>query len=242
MKTKFFCVLLTLVLPMMILVPGCKKRSAVGDPIEEASDAQEAPVIRQPTYGMIIVIVFDMSGSFDDLIYKKGYPFAMAVVDRYFRNRIGSNDRLIISQISAPGMKSLLWDGKPSSLKRDFASADKFKEFLRKKSNPAGSRLYDGISESMEYLISYPGVAEGKTSTAVFVLSDLDDNCSDPAKGKMRLLKNLAEYSKVKGSIGFYWVEDRFVPPWRQHMKESGIKHYVVEADIAADVPLPNID
>src|SRR3989442_11933800 len=96
----------------------------------------------------------------------KGYEFTMRVADRYFRNSIGSNNRLIIAQLSATD-RALLWDGTPVQLRQDFPSANEFRQFLLKKSHPAGSRIYDGIADAFEYVLSDQGVASSKTRTAV---------------------------------------------------------------------------
>src|SRR4051794_13995032 len=62
----------------------------------------------------IVVIAIDMSGSFADLMARDGkaYEFLMRVVDKYFRNSVGSSNRIILAQLSATN-RALLWDGTP---------------------------------------------------------------------------------------------------------------------------------
>src|SRR3989442_16036297 len=118
----------------------------------------------------------------------KGYEFTMRVADRYFRNSIGSNNRLIIAQLSATD-RALLYDGTPVQLRQDFPSANEFREFLLKKSHPAGSRIFDGVADAFEYMLTDPSFASGKTRMAVFVLSDFDDNFPNPEKSEQRVVQ-----------------------------------------------------
>lgn len=190
----------------------------------------------------LIVIGLDLSGSFADRMTRdgKGYEFTMRVADQYFRNSIGTNNRIIIAQLSATN-RALLWDGTPVQLRQDFATAAEFRDFLLKKSHPAGSRVYDGIADAFDYVLSDPSVAGGKTRTAVFVLSDFDDNLSDP-KGEQRLTQSLNAFAKTNGVIGFYFLDHYRVPAWRQHLRDAGVKQWVCESEIVAYPPLPSFE
>jgi hypothetical protein len=190
----------------------------------------------------LIVIALDLSGSFADKMTRdgKGYEFTMRVADRYFRNSIGTNNRIIIAQLSATN-RALLWDGTPVQLRQDFPTAADFRDFLLKKSHPAGSRLYDGIVDGFDYVLSDPSVMGGKTRAAVFVLSDFDDNLSGP-KAEERLAQSLKAFAKTNGVVGFYFLDHFRVPTWRQHLRDAGIKQWVCESEIVAYPPLPSFE
>src|SRR5438876_8721593 len=156
---RYFPVLITAAL----MLAGCTKHTD--------QDNQQVNLGREDAEYLVVIAV-DMSGSFADLMTRdgKGYEFTMRVADRYFRNSIGSNNRLIIAQLSATD-RALLWDGTPVQLRQDFPSANEFRQFLLKKSHPAGSRICDGLADAMACVLTDPSVAGGKTECAVFALS-----------------------------------------------------------------------
>lgn len=218
----------------VVLFNGCTKHTE--------QDNQQISLGREDADFMVLIAV-DMSGSFADLMTRdgKGYEFTMRVADRYFRNSIGTNNRMIIAQLSGAN-RALLWDGTPVQLRQDFPSADEFRQFLLKKSHPAGSRIYDGIADAFDYVLSDTSVASGKTRTAVFVLSDFDDNFPDRAKSEQRVAESLKAFAKTNGVVGFYFLEHPRVPEWRDHLRKSGIKQWVCESEIVAYPPLPSFE
>ena len=199
-----------------------------------------SPLVEQESE-YALAILLDLSGSYADLMTKDGaaYRFALRVVDKYLR-RMDSGDRLIITQLSA-NQKALLWDGSPIALRRTFSTANAFRDFVLSNSDPSGSRLHDGIADTLDYLLAYPAIASGKTRSAVFVLSDLLDTAPDPEKSKERLLKSFAAYGHAGGAVGLYWVDQSLVLEWRRQLNDVGVQHFVVESRIVADPPLPNL-
>src|SRR5438105_4162099 len=107
-----------------LLLVGCTKHS-------EQDDATQVSLGREDADFMIVIAV-DLSGSFADKMTHdgKGYEFTMRVADNYFRNSIGTRNRIIIAQLSAPDRQPLLWDGTPVQLRQDFPSATEFRNFL----------------------------------------------------------------------------------------------------------------
>lgn len=223
-------------LASMLILMGCTKHS-------EQDDATQITLGREDADTMIVIAV-DLSGSFADRMTRdgKGYEFTMRVVDNYFRNSVGTKNRIIIVQLSAPDRQPLLWDGTPIELRRDFPSAVEFRDFLLKKSHPAGSRIHDGVADALDYVLSDAGVAKGKTRSALFVLSDFDDNAPNPMKSEQRLVQGLNAFGKKNGVVGFYFLEQPKVPIWRQHLQQSGVKNWVCESEIVASPPLPSFE
>lgn len=190
----------------------------------------------------LVAVVLDLSGSYQRLMLDEGkaWHFFNAVINRFFQDRAGSDDRIVIAQISATP-KALLWEGTPMNLRRDFPNAAAFKDYLSKHSHPAGSRVHDSIADMVEYVNDYPGVKEGKTRTAVFVLSDMDNNIGGE-ESKKRLLSSLDTYAKRNGTVGMYWVEGRLLGEWKRHLQTCGFKSSVVESDIVSQPTLPSFD
>jgi hypothetical protein len=171
----------------------------------------------------------------------KAHRFLLLLVERFFRDRIGSNDKIVIAQVSG-AEKSLLWDGSPRALRQEFPNAEAFRDFLLAGSNPAGSRVHDGIADTVDYIMDYPGVANGQTKSALFVMSDMDDNFPEAEASKARLLRSLAVYSSRGGVVGFYWVNQTLVSVWRKGLAEAGFGRAVVESEIAAEPLIPTFD
>lgn len=191
----------------------------------------------------MIVIALDLSGSFADRMTKdgKGHAFSMRVCDTYFRNSVGTQNRLVLTQLSATD-RSLLWDGTPVQLRQDFPTSESFCEFLKRKSDPGGSRLHDGVADALDYVLSDQGVASGKTKAALFVLSDFDDNAPHPELSEKRLVKCLTNFAKTGGAVGFYFLDHQKVPLWRRHLRDAGVKQWVCESEIVAYPPLPTFE
>ncbi len=191
----------------------------------------------------VITIVLDLSGSFEQLMAEegKGYEFAQAVIDKYFRDRIGTHDQLIIAQISAED-RALLWQGTPQELREDFPDAKSFRDFPRKKSNPNGSLVYDAIAKSVDYAMGDFNVANRRAKSAVFVLSDMEDNAPSSVQDKQRLLKVLADYGRVDGVVGFYYVDANLAGEWKRNLRATGIRQWRVESEIVQRPELPNFE
>src|SRR5262245_32506304 len=136
MTSKGFLHRLPAFLAAAILVCGCTKHTDQAD--------QQISLGREDA-DYLVVIAVDLSGSFADLMTRdgKGYEFTMRVADKYFRNSIGTTNRIVIAQLSGTE-RALLWDGTPVQLRQDFPTAANFRDFLLKKSNAGGSRIYDG--------------------------------------------------------------------------------------------------
>jgi hypothetical protein len=191
----------------------------------------------------VLINLLDLSGSFEQLMADDGkpYEFALQVVDQYFRDQLGSNSKVIIAQISNTD-RSLLWQGSPHELRQQFPTAAAFREFLRSKNDPSGSRVFESVAQTLDYVTSEPSVSRGKAKSAVFVLSDMLDTSTDSEKSKECALRALANYGQHGGTIGFYYVDQLLVPQWRQYATDAGIKRCCVEADIVGKPSLPCFD
>jgi hypothetical protein len=155
---------------------------------------------------------------------------------------MGSKDRLVLGQIS--GTKAtLFWDGEPKSLRHEYADQKAFTKFLMRRPDPGGSRVFDSISDGLEYLIHYPGVREKKTKVCAVILTDMDNNVNDESdeKSKSRLLQALRDFGKLDSCIGLYWCEPQHVNLWRDQFRACGVNG-VVHAGIVADPPLPTFE
>jgi hypothetical protein len=203
-------------------------------------DPSEQTVFDRPETEQIIVIAMDLSGSFADLMTKDGlaYRFVLATVDRYLRENSGGDGRLVIAQLSATG-NPLLWEGKPSDLRRHFGSADSFREFLLSKSDPRGSRINEGVANALDYTINHASVRSNGAKPALFVLSDMMDNDPAGADHMKRVNELLGDFADVGGVIGLYYVNQSMLIDWRTRIESSGVRDSRIECGIVSNPDLP---
>ncbi len=222
---------LTVSLAGIFTAIGCQKRIETGPTVFE---------VDQNDYQMNIVL--DLSGSFLPMMAENGkaFQFVQMVIDKYFRDRIGTNDRIVIAQISASN-RPMLWEGTPLSLRRDFPTPEKFRDFLLSKANPNGSRVYEGLGKSLAYLTDSSGTSTS-AKKAVFVLSDMLDNATDSAVTQDEAVNVLARISKEGGVIGMYYVDQNEVLRWRELLRNAGAKNFCIESEIVGRPNLPNFE
>jgi hypothetical protein len=190
----------------------------------------------------VLCVVVDMSGSYAEMMAKDGraFTFMTAVVDKFFRDQLGSNGRLIISQISG-NKKSLIWEGRTLDLRRDF-TPETFRDFLIKKSDPNGSLVHESLARSLEYLMAQPAIANGKAKAALFVLSDMEHNGERTPELRDRVKNGLAKFGKLGGIVGLYYVseENNLAEKWQTVLREAGIRDFRVESEIVSKPSLPS--
>lgn len=216
-----------------VVTPGCGKRREHTEPQVFGDKERE----------YVLTIVLDMSGSFTNLMAYDGkaYQFAVAVVDRYFRDRIGSQDILIIAQVSGTD-RSLLWEGRPSELRKEFPSPEKFRDFLLENADSSASLIHEGMVQSIRYMMNDDCVKTGKAKSAMFVLSDMLDTQDKGGDVNPELAQALADFGGCGGMMAVYYCDSRLVPVWQQRLSDAGINHYRVESEIVRTPVLPSFD
>jgi hypothetical protein len=219
-----FCVMLT----------GCQQRAEQSESVFRTDDGE-----------YVLTIVLDMSGSFQEMMAEDGkaWAFVSQVIDRYFRDRLGRNDKLILAQLSAND-RALLWRGTPLQLRQEFASASAFRDWLASRSDPHGSRVYEGIVQAVEYTLADPIVTGGKGKAAVFILSDMVDTAPGSDDARDRAVNALAAIGKQQGVVGLYYVDARLCSVWNRLLGDAGVPpaHLRVEADIVSRPVLPSFE
>ena len=221
-----------LLIPLcVLLMTGCEK----------IDESQFSP-LQPESCEYVVMVAIDMSSSFGGYMAEDGkaYEFMQQVVERYFRDRIGGNDQIIITQLSG-NKRPLLWQGTPFQLRKDFPNKAAFRDFLIAKANPNGSRINDGIRESLRYLLHTHSVGRGNAKTVALILSDMEDSFEDQEESDQRLIDSLTNYAK-RGSIGFYYCSQDRLEDIENKLEQAGISMYVLECDIHGNPPLPSFD
>ncbi|EMI55105.1 hypothetical protein [Rhodopirellula sallentina] len=205
----------------------------------EARRQTEQTTFEAPEAEYVLAIAVDFSGSFIDKMANDGeaYRFTMDVIDRYMRERPSDEGRLVITQLSATD-DPLLWEGPPMQLRKDFASADDFRNFVLARNDPNGSRIFEGLSSTLSYLDGHRAIRNG-AKPALFVLSDMADTSDDADEQEAEISLKFKEFGQSGGTVGMYYVHQQLLPRWQQTLAKSGMRDYVVECDIVTRPTLP---
>jgi len=211
------------------LLPAALAGCTAYQPPQTVGQVQE----EEPEY--VMVVVLDLSGSYARYMNDgKAWNAVTAMIRKFFRDRAGEADKLVIAQISrAP--QGPIWSGSPKAFRARFGGPWAFRDLL-KQYDGNGSRVFDSITEAVEYAMPLMG----KGRAGCFVFSDMEDNLSQPG-GEQRLVRALAAFAQKGGSVGIYWCAFREAPRWRAQLK-GAVKHFVVTADIDDDPQLPSWD
>ena len=182
----------------------------------------------------VLTIALDMSGSFEAVRNERAWDFMCQIIDRYFRDRIGHDDKLILAQLS-DSEKALLWKGTPLELRQQFTSGVEFRKWMESKADPSGSRLYEGIVQAVEY------TDRSKGRSAIFILSDMIDSTKGGTRDKA--VHALASIGK-QGGVGLYYVDIKQCKLWEKLLRDAGVpeENMVIEADIVGHPTLPRFE
>lgn len=224
--------LLLIVLPIFIITNlGCERR-----------DPASASPFHQDPADYVLLVAIDMSGSFREYMTETGraYEFILHALDRYFRDRLGGQDQVIITQLSGNN-RPLLWQGTPQRLRREFPDPSAFRDYLIAHADANSSRINDGIAESLDYVLHSQSVARGDAKTVALILSDMDDTHPQQDKSDVRLASALSTFAG-RGKVGFYFCCQERLGDMRSKMTQAGINDYVLECDIHTQPPLPSFD
>lgn len=193
-----------------------------------------------------LMIVIDLSGSYQDLWDKRAYDLFLQLSDRYFNESMGTENRLIISQISGTE-KALLFEGKPSDLRQQFRSPQELSNFLKENSDPDSSRVYAATRQTLDYVNTLPGLTKN-TRLLTLIFSDMLDSESPSqiwdTPFPQELQDSLQCYQTLGGGIALYFVADSERQRWHQLLQETGFSagHYLIESHLSSNPQLPRFD
>ena len=219
------------IIGIVLGIAGCERYVAV-----------ESPPITAVGREYILAFVLDTSGSFAQTMFEGdevGYRFFLRASDQFFRDRMGDDSRILVSQLSAEN-RTLLWEGAPLSLRRRFGNSGSFQKYIEEKSNPSGSRAYAALADTLDYIHELPGVSQGETKVCVLVLSDMIDNSPTQEEDRRRMIDSLGRFAQTNGCIGFYWVDQMCLSDCRQCVADAGIDNCVIECGVVDDPELPS--
>ncbi|MBW3597607.1 MAG: hypothetical protein KY475_10065 [Planctomycetes bacterium] len=213
----------------LVWFAGCERR-------EPESRRQS---FQQDRYEGALVIAVDLSGSFADFVTENGraYQILLKAVDRYFRDRIGSDSMILITQLSG-NADPLLWQGTPEQLRRQFPDHRAFRDFLLSRADPSASRINDGVAESLNCAVRT--LRGSEANAAALILTDWEDTYPDQDASRDRLTRALRDFSQY-GSLGLYFCSNSRIPDVERLMDETGVS-YVLVGSYDHNPPLPSFD
>jgi hypothetical protein len=212
-----------LFLLIAILTAGC---------VRVADDQQEGLIEEPDPVEGVLCMGFDMSGNFRRHIHDdngRAGKFALSVVDDFFKARAGSNDRVVLFQVSGNMDRPIMWQGRPSEFRSRFGDSAVFRSFLAEKTVALEDKcpVYRGIAEALEYVLSFHEQPGSRVATATLVFSSFLDTDPDSARQLERMKDALKRYSKVTAGIGFYWIDNKVAPKIETILRESGYPNAV---------------
>ncbi|GAB5407354.1 MAG: hypothetical protein Aurels2KO_55850 [Aureliella sp.] len=189
-----------------------------------------------------LTILIDMSGSFATRWDDEAYPLFLELSNSYFTEAMGTENRLVIAQLSG-NSQAVLFEGKPADLQSRFKSPEELVAFLRERSDGASSLVYRAIESTTNYLLQMQGMTD-QTRLMTVVLSDLRD--TDPARQAAGgdMIESLREYRERGGALALYYVGAEEMPRWEKILAESGFtsKDYLIQGELTATPQLPKFD
>ncbi|HBE71056.1 MAG TPA: hypothetical protein DDW52_23160 [Planctomycetaceae bacterium] len=191
-----------------------------------------------------LTILIDMSGSFATRWDDEAYPLFLELSETYFTEAMGTENRLVIAQLSGNN-QAVLFEGKPADLQSRFRSPEDLVSFLRERSDGASSQVYRAIKSTTDYLLQMQGVSE-RTRLMTVVLSDLRDTGAGAARrtAGSSMIESLREYRERGGALALYYVGTEEMPRWESILAESGFSSndYLIQGELTATPQLPKFD
>ncbi len=192
-----------------------------------------------------LAIVVDMSGSFAESWDDRAYKLFLNLSEQYFTESMGSDAKLVICQLSGSD-QVVLFEGQPDDLRNRFSGPAEFNEFLKEKSDPSSSKVFDATRRSVDYVGSISGVSEN-TRLLTVILSDMWDsefNQVTRANSRKELMQSLTSYRQKGGGLALYFVAEEQIVVWQNILSEAGFEpgHYIIENELVASPQLPRFD
>ncbi|MBS0263431.1 MAG: hypothetical protein JSS02_15925 [Planctomycetes bacterium] len=190
----------------------------------------------------VVAVLIDTSESFQDLMTEQGeaFKYVMSLSDRYFRQRIGTDDQFILAQVSDDPDTTFLWQGTPMQLRRQFPNPQAFSAFLKSKANPGQSHLHESIVTTVDYMLAQSSVQSRKAVSALFILSDMVDRGPDSDQSRTKAVESLRRLRESRGTFGCYFISASVFQTWLRALKDAGIDYQIAPG--FKQPPMPTFD
>ncbi len=218
---------LLFILWICVALSGCGKR-------REKSDGFS---FDQPATKYTLLIVADIDVVKSD---PRSYELVVRAIDKYFHDRIGESDQVIISQISGND-HPMIFQGTVRQLRHDIPNQEAFKRYLMEHSDP-GRRLSEGLAESFEYLMNTYSVAKGNSIPVALIISSLKEGEAETPTSEQHFIDELIKFHRSRGRMAFYYCDQQRMAWIRAQTAKAGMTWVTLEGESNKYPPLPTFD
>lgn len=225
---------------LTVVFAGCGRSHS------DAPDQQKEHMT--PTSGKnqhVLGIVIDVSDSFKQQLEREdgAFDYVLKVIKAYTRAYPADDGRLVISHIGRTdkGLPALVWEGKPSHLRRSFKTADDFKEFVLKKTSDTVvmTPLYESLGDTVEYVLSHATVQSGRSSADLIIISDMVDTVDVTGQQRQRVTHLLQRFCTRGSNVGVYFADISTTPTVTQLLTQAGYDNPTFSTSIDPFPPVP---
>lgn len=212
-----------LLLFLIALLCGCR------DPKQQAAVTWE----QEPTdYTLLIIIDPDTVNK-----NPRAADFVVYALDYYFRDRVGTNDHVIISGLGTEA--PVMFEGNPRTLREDYPSEQQFRDFLKSRGNP-DRKINDGVAKSLKYISRTSGVKRGGAVPVALIVSSMIDGQPESKDSEDRVIQSLIDFGTItRGHIAYYFCDQNRLDVIDERMKKAGFNMTILECDVNGRPPLP---
>ena len=215
--TCLLCILILLILP------------ACTGPRE---NTDESPFGEKKQPDAVLAIDIDVSGSFADEL-EAAWQFCIRAVELFFFNRQGTNDLLVISQISG-SPQSILWSGSPQQFRKTFKTPADFKRLFNGL-DTTQSRVHSSLADTINHVASLK-----PKRSLILGLTDMIDNEPGSLPKLQDALRRYGKDGKA-GAVGLYGVEPSHKAAC-ETMLSISVRHYDVLHKKEGEPRIPRLD
>ncbi|QDV81382.1 hypothetical protein [Planctomycetes bacterium TBK1r] len=218
-------------------ISGCVKTESIEQP----------PPFEHRELDACLAYVVDQSGSFNQIWENGGYDLFLRISDQFFVDSMGGETKLVIAQLSGKSaVNVVLFEGRPTDLRNRFQSPEDLARFLKEKSDPSGSQVFEATRRVTDYVMAMPDVTEQTKLMTVF-FSDMVDTEHDAGERSAvghRMLSSLTKYRELGGALAMYYVSPQETPRWRRICAEAGFERgrFVIESTLVENPVLPTFN
>lgn len=188
---------------------------------------------QEPTdYTLLIIVDIDTIKT-----NPRAADFITYAVNNYFRERVGTSDHIIISQLSG-NKRPLLFQGTPRDLRQQMQTPEALRDYLIAASSQ-GRRINDGISESLDYVSHTTSVKRGGAAPIALIVSSMIDGNPESKESDDRMMGELIKFGNTGGQMAFYFCDQERMAYVRDKMEKAGFGWEILECDIYGRPPLP---
>lgn len=212
---------LSILAMVLTLIAGCERRN------------KERSVFQQEACAFVLLIAVS-----DDVVANDdAYLFILKTIDKYFQDRIGTADQVIVARIEAE--RPLVWQGTPRTLRQKFPNAAEFRRHLTGPKAPGS--LHDGLTRSFGLLMETYSIKKGNAKAVTMILSDMNDD-QPSTEANERFIDALVSYCKRGGQLAIYFCDQLRFEEIRAQTKKAGFDWVTLELDVHGDPPLPSFE